>query len=178
MITLELSHPRQGLITSPAFPPPAGVVDTLGAGDTFNATVIFVFANVDIAISPYVSVLSEFTNFQKELLPAQLQNSSMNSVKICKSIKVIGCLAAKRTLAFSVKTACQVRKTKLLSKNQVGQNNLDFKNHFPTVSQTSVYLVKEVGRIFTIDQQLSCLRGQNSSQKVVFAWSVITATQH
>ena len=65
MITLELSHPRQGLITSPAFPPPAGVVDTLGAGDTFNATVIFVFANVDIAISTYVSVLSEFTNFQK-----------------------------------------------------------------------------------------------------------------
>ena len=51
MITLELSHPRQGLITSPAFPPPAGVVDTLGAGDTFNATVIFIFANVDIILS-------------------------------------------------------------------------------------------------------------------------------
>jgi len=50
---------EEGLITSPAFPPPAGVVDTLGAGDTFNAT-------------------------------------------------VIGCLAAKKTLAFSVKTACQV----------------------------------------------------------------------
>ena len=67
-------------------------------------------------------VLSELINIQKELLSAaQLQNSSMNSVKICKSIKVIGCLAAKRTLAFSVKTACQVRKTKLLSKSQAGQ---------------------------------------------------------
>ena len=122
MITLELSHPRQGLITSPAFPPAAGVVDTLGAGDTFNATVISIFANVDIIISPYVSVLSELINFQKAFLSAaQLQNSSMNSVKICKSLKVIGCLAAKRTLAFSVKTACQVRKTKLLSMNQIGQ---------------------------------------------------------
>ena len=141
MITLELSHPRQGLITSPAFPPAAGVVDTLGAGDTFNATVIFLAVNIEVIISPYVSVLSELINFQKEYLSAaQLQNSSMNSVKICKSIKVIGCLAAKRTLAFSVKTACQVRKTKLLSKNQAGQSNLDFKNHFPTVSQTSVCL--------------------------------------
>ena len=121
MITLELSHPRQGLITSPAFPPPAGVVDTLGAGDTFNATVIFLAVNIEVIISPYVSVLSELFNFQKQLLPAQLQNSSMNSVKICKSFKVIGCLAAKRTLAFSVETACQVRKTKLLSKNQVRQ---------------------------------------------------------
>ena len=140
MITLELSHPRQGLITSPAFPPPAGVVDTLGAGDTFNATVIFLAVNIEVIISPYVSVLSELFNFQKELLSVQLQNSSMNSVKLCKSLKVIGCLAAKRTLTFSVETACQVRKTKLLSKNQVGQNNLDFKNNFPTVSQTSVCL--------------------------------------
>ena len=140
MITLELSHPRQGLITSPAFPPSAGVVDTLGAGDTFNATVIFLAVNIEVIISPYVSVLSELFNFQKELLSVQLQNSSMNSVKLCKSLKVIGCLAAKRTLAFSVKTACQVRKTKLLSKNQAGQSNLDFKNHFPTVSQTSVCL--------------------------------------
>ena len=31
--------PIQGLIISPAFPPPSGVLDTLGAGDTFNATV-------------------------------------------------------------------------------------------------------------------------------------------
>ena len=68
MITLELSHPRQGLITSPAFPPPAGVVDTLGAGDTFNATVIFLAVNIEVIISPYVSVLSELFNFQKELL--------------------------------------------------------------------------------------------------------------
>ena len=72
MIKLELSHPRQGLITSPAFPPPAGVVDTLGAGDTFNATVIFLVVNIDIIINPYVSVLSEISNFQKELLSAQL----------------------------------------------------------------------------------------------------------
>ena len=121
MITLELSHPRQGLITSPAFPPAAGVVDTLGAGDTFNATVIFLAVNIEVIISPYVSVLSELFNFQKELLSVQLQNSSMNSVKLCKSLKVIGCLAAKRTLAFSVKTACQVGKTKLLSMNQIGQ---------------------------------------------------------
>jgi len=31
---------KEGLVISPAFPPPGGVVDTLGAGDTFNATVI------------------------------------------------------------------------------------------------------------------------------------------
>ena len=30
----------QGLVQVPAFPPPGGLVDTLGAGDTFNATVI------------------------------------------------------------------------------------------------------------------------------------------
>merc|ERR1712037_1003947 len=31
---------EEGLIISPAFPPPGGVLDTLGAGDTFNAAVI------------------------------------------------------------------------------------------------------------------------------------------
>ena len=30
----------QGHVTSPAFPPAQGVLDTLGAGDTFNATVV------------------------------------------------------------------------------------------------------------------------------------------
>ena len=32
--------PDQGLVSCDAHPPPGGVVDTLGAGDTFNAAVI------------------------------------------------------------------------------------------------------------------------------------------
>ncbi|XP_023342808.1 ketohexokinase [Eurytemora carolleeae] len=34
----ELSEPK--IFSSPAFPPPDGIVDTIGAGDTFNATII------------------------------------------------------------------------------------------------------------------------------------------
>ena len=32
--------PDQGLMSADACPPPGGLVDTLGAGDTFNAAVI------------------------------------------------------------------------------------------------------------------------------------------
>jgi len=33
-------HPDSGIISSPSYPPSGGVVDSLGAGDTFNAAVI------------------------------------------------------------------------------------------------------------------------------------------
>ena len=51
-------HPADNnaqIFSSPAFPPPGGVVDTLGAGDTFNAAVIGALA-AGLSLSRSVSL--------------------------------------------------------------------------------------------------------------------------
>jgi len=60
-------HPDTGPVSSPAEPPQGGVVDTLGAGDTFNAAVLGCLAAglpLDVAVGAGCRVAGEKVGFR------------------------------------------------------------------------------------------------------------------
>ena len=109
----------QGLVQVPAFPPPGGLVDTLGAGDTFNAMVI-------AALTGFFTTLPNglftrlptgyFTRLLLDTSPFTIPSShplNLPSSLLAPAptfLQVIGCLASGLGLPASVRAACQVAK--------------------------------------------------------------------